>query len=141
MKKGLIAILAVAAIAGAVLVMTSRGPAVAAGTTSDHALIDQTGGDTAVRCRTTNGEPFIVYGAFRAIDGDVMMRVRFQDGDFVDYPIPQDTSYSFSESAGGTRGVDLKVVVTTSGGAGKLVGWMSADRANGSSAFVRCGTV
>ena len=140
-KKGLIAILAVAATATAVLLIASEGPAAAVGHTADHALIDQTGGDTLVKCHTTNRQPFIVYGTFRAFGGDVVMRVRFQDGDFVDYAIAQDTSFSFSEAAGDTTGVDGKIVVMTSGGAGSLVGWLSANRANGSSAFVSCTTV
>ncbi|MDP9300733.1 MAG: hypothetical protein M3P43_07540 [Actinomycetota bacterium] len=123
------------------LVIASEGAAAAVGHTTDHALIDQTSGNTVVKCHTTNRQPFIVYGSFRAINGDVTMRIRFQDSDFVDYPIPQDTSFSFSEAAGDTPGVDGKIVVTTSGGAGSPVGWLSADRANGSSAFVSCTTV
>jgi hypothetical protein len=110
------------------------------GLISDHALIDQTSGDTSVSCRSTNPQAFIVYGAFRAIGGNVTMRVSFKDGDFVDYPIAQDTSFSLSEAAGGTPTVDKKIVVSTSGGAGDLVGWMSAARAPGSKAFVACGT-
>jgi hypothetical protein len=140
-KKVLIAIVALAATVTAVLVIASEGPAGAVGLTADHALIDQTSGDTLVRCRTTNRQQFVVYGAFRAINGDVVMQVRFQDGDFVDYPIPQDTSFSFSEAAGDTPGVDAKIVVSTSSGTGSLVGWLSANRANGSGAFVSCTTV
>ena len=139
-KKGLIAIVALAATITAVLVIASEGPASAVGHTTDHALIDQTGGDTSVRCQTTNRQPFIVYGAFRAFGGDVVMRVQFH-GDFVDYPIAQDTSFSFSQAAGDTPGVDGRIIVATSGGTGKLVGWLSANRANGSQAFVSCTTV
>ncbi|HEX9299155.1 MAG TPA: hypothetical protein VF968_03390 [Actinomycetota bacterium] len=140
-KKALLAIAALAATLTVFLVIAPDEPAAAVGHTADHALIDQTSGDTAVKCHTTNRQPFIVYGAFRAINGDVVMQVRFQDGDFVNYPIPQDTSFSLSEAAGDTPGVDGKLVVTTSGGAGSLVGWMSANRANGSGAFVSCTTV
>jgi hypothetical protein len=140
-KKGFIAIVALAATITGLLLIASQGPAAAVGLTADHALLDQTGGGTAVKCHTTNRQPFIVYGSFRAFGGDVVMRVRFQDGDFVDYPIAQDTSFSFSEAAGDTPGVDGKIVVATSGGAGSLVGWLSANRANGSSAFVSCTTV
>jgi hypothetical protein len=139
-KRGLIASVILGTAAITALVIALQAPAGAAGSVSDHALIDETGGDTLVSCRTTNSEPFIVYGAFRAIGGDVTMRVGFQDGDFVDYPIAQDTSFALSESAGGTPGVDGRLAVTTSGGAGSLVGWMSANRANGSGAFVRCAT-
>lgn len=80
-----------------------------------------------------------MYGAFRASGGDVTMRVRFKDTDFVDYPIAQDT-FSFSEAAGGTPSVDKKIVVSTSGGTGDLVGWLSASRSPGSKAFVACST-
>ena len=42
----------------------------------------------------------------------------------------QDT-FSFSEAAGGTPAVDKKIVVSTSGGTGDLVGWLSASRSPG----------
>jgi hypothetical protein len=140
MKKAVVAGAALTATTVAILAITLQGPAGAVGNTSDHALIDQTSGDVSVRCRTTNAQPFVVYGAFRAIGGNVTMRVKFQDGDFVDYPIAQDTSFSLSESAGDTPGVDARLVFTTSAGPGSLVGWLSANRANGSQAFVRCAT-
>jgi hypothetical protein len=133
---------AVACVAATVAVLSfaNASGAETTGLISDHALIDQTSGDTSVFCRATNKQAFTVYGAFRAIDGNVTMRVTFKDGDFVDYPIAQDTSFSLSEAAGGTPSVDKKIVVSTSGGTGSLVGWMSAARSPGSKAFVECGT-
>jgi hypothetical protein len=133
---------AVACVAATVAVFSfvSASGAETTGLISDHALIDQTGGDTSVDCRATNKQAFIVYGAFRAFGGDVTMRVTFKDGDFVDYPIAQDTSFSLSEAAGGSPSVDKKIVVSTSGGTGSLVGWMSAARSPGSKAFVVCET-
>jgi hypothetical protein len=68
------------------------------------------------------------------------MRVTFKDGAFVDYPIAQDTSFSLSEAAGGTPSVDKKIVVSTFGGTGDLVGWLSASRSPGSGSFVACST-
>jgi hypothetical protein len=118
----------------------SAGSAVV-GKLADHALIDQTGGDTMVRCRTTNSSPFIVYGSFRAFGGAVTMRVLFQDGDFVDYPLAQDQVFSFQQAAGDTNSVDDRIRVTTApGSAGDLVGWMSASRAPGSASRVICNT-
>ena len=135
-------IIVATALLGGILILATAGSGGAAteGLLSDHALIDQTGTDTDVFCRSTNGQPFTVYGSFRASGGDVTMRVTFRDGDFVDYPIAQDTSFSFSEAAGGTPSVDKKIVVSTSAGAGDLVGWLSASRSPGSKAFVACST-
>jgi hypothetical protein len=135
-------IIVATALLGGILILATAGSGGAAteGLLSDHALIDQTGTDTDVFCRSTNGQPFTVYGSFRAFGGDVTMRVTFRDGDFVDYPIAQDTSFSFSEAAGGTPSVDKKIVVSTSAGAGDLVGWLSASRSPVSKAFVACST-
>lgn len=135
-------IIVATALLGGILILATAGSGGAAteGLLSDHALIDQTGTDTTVFCRSTNGQPFTVYGSFGAFGGDVTMRVTFRDGDFVDYPIAQDTSFSFSEAAGGTPSVDKKIVVSTSAGAGELVGWLSASRSPGSKAFVACST-
>jgi hypothetical protein len=107
---------------------------------SDHALIDQTGGDTYVQCRTTNGRAFDVHATMRAFGGPVTMRVGFQDGDFVDYQLAQDETLSLSQAAGSTAGVDRRIRIRKSGGTGSLVGWMSAGRLDGSGAFVSCRT-
>jgi hypothetical protein len=111
------------------------------GSVADHALIDQTGGDVYVQCRTTNRRPFDVHATLRAFGGDVIVRVLFQDGDFVDYPVAQDEVLSFSQAAGDTAGVDRRIRIQKSGGTGSIVGWMSAGRLPGSGAFVACTTV
>ena len=98
----------------------------ATGKVADHTLFDQTSGDTQALCRTTTGGAFHIYGSFRAINGDAVLRVTFQDGDFIDYPIPQDTSFSFTQVAGTTPGVDNRIRIT-SVGTGQLVGWLSAS--------------
>jgi hypothetical protein len=138
----IVGIATTAALIGAVIIFATigTGGAATSGHIADHALIDQTSADTDVWCRGTNKQPFVVYGAFRASGGDVTMRVTFKDSDFVDYPIAQDTSFSLSEAAGGTPSVDRKIVVSTSAGAGDLVGWLSAARSPGSGSFVECGT-
>jgi hypothetical protein len=141
-RTTIVGIAVATALLGGIVILTTAGSGGAAtgGLLADHALIDQTGTDTDVWCRATNKQPFTVYGAFQAFGGDVTMRVTFKDEDFVDYPIAQGTSFSLSEAAGGTPSVDKKIVVSTSGGAGDLVGWMSASRSPGSGAFVECGT-
>ena len=116
---------------------TSAGAAT--GKVADHALFDQTSGDTFTLCRTTNAGAFNLYGSFRAINADAVLRVTFQDGDFVDYPIPQDTSFSFQQVAGTTSGVDQRIKVT-SVGTGELVGWLSASGLPGTGSLVRCRT-
>jgi hypothetical protein len=99
---------------------------------SDFALFDETGGDFSVSCGSAvtgtnqNNKAYEVHIAMRAINGDAVMRVTFVDGDFVDFPIPDGTSFSMSQAAGGTPAVDGEVTVT-SVGAGQLVGWMSAN--------------
>jgi hypothetical protein len=107
---------------------------------ADHSLFDETSGDTSVFCRGTG--PFNLYGSFRAINGDAVLRVTFQDGDFVDYPIPQDTSFSLQQVAGTTKNVDRKVEFTNAGTAtGLLVGWVSASRLAGTGTRVGCRTL
>ena len=129
-----------AAVAAVALVVLWPAVAQTSGQLSDHALIDQTGGDTSVRCRTTNGEAFDVHATMRAFGGPVTMRVGFQDGDFVDYPIAQDETLSISQAAGSTRNVDRSIRISKAGGTGSLVGWMSAGRIDNSGAFVSCDT-
>jgi hypothetical protein len=132
-----IAVLAV----GIYTLMPSAG-AVVTGKVADNALFDQTSGDTTVFCRTTNGGAFEVNMAFRAINGNAVLRVTFQDGSFVEYPIPQNTSFSLTEAAGTTAGVDKKIVVTSAGSPpGQLVGWMTASRSfDSTDTLVVCGT-
>ena len=141
MKKRLVGlVVAVAAVTTVGLVFLWPAAGAVSGKIADHALIDQTGGDTFVQCRTTNSRPFDVHGAFRAFGGDVTLRVVFQDGDFVDYPIAQDDVLSFSQAAGSTDGVDNRIRVRKSGGAGSIVGWMSAGRLDATDSRVACRT-
>jgi hypothetical protein len=90
MKKRLMG-LAVALIGVMTVSLFALWPAAGAvsGKIADHALIDQTGGDTFVQCRTTNSRAFDVHATLRAFGGDVTVRVVFQDGDFVEYPVAQ----------------------------------------------------
>jgi hypothetical protein len=141
MKKRLMG-LAVALVAVTTVSLFALWPAVGAvsGKVADHALIDQTGGDVYVQCRTTNSRAFDVHATLRAFGGDVTVRVVFQDGDFVDYPVAQNDVLSFSQAAGTTNGVDNRIRIRKSGGTGSIVGWMSAGRLDNSGAFVSCRT-
>jgi hypothetical protein len=106
---------------------------------ADHSLFDQTSGDRGAVCAGTG--PFEFHVAARAINGDAVMRIRFQDGDFVDYPIADNTSFSLVQAAGDTKGVDRRVaVISAPSSVGKLVGWVSAYRLPGTSG-VGCTTL
>jgi hypothetical protein len=133
------ATLALTLCAGLYLTVGGSSAGAATGKVADHTLFDETSGDTQAQCRTTTGGAFIVYGSFRAITDDAVLRVTFQDGDFVDYPIPQDTSFSFQQAAGTTAGVDQRIRVT-SVGTGDLVGWLSASRLAETGTLVLCKT-
>ena len=82
-----------------------------------------------------------MHATLRAFGGDVTVRVSFRDEDFVDYPLAQDDVLSLSQAAGSTVGVDTRIRISKVGGAGSIVGWMSAGRLDGSGAFVLCNTV
>ena len=52
------------------------------------------------------------------------LRVTYGDGDFVRFAVPANSSFSLNQSAGGTKGVDDKIVVTSET-AGALAGAVS----------------
>jgi hypothetical protein len=140
-KKRLMGLaVAVVAVSAASLLILWPAAGAVSGKVADHALIDQTSGDTYIQCRTTNSRAFDVHATLRAFGGDVTVRVLFQDGDFVDYSVAQDDVLSLSQAAGTTDGVDNRIRIQKSGGAGSIVGWMSAGRLSGSGAFVICST-
>jgi hypothetical protein len=109
----------------------------------DHAFMDQTGPnpDRSMECGTTNSRPFLVFIAGRAVGGSVTMRIRFQDGTYMDYPLKRDQVFSLQEAAGDKDGVDNVITVAKApGGTGSLMGWMSASRAPQTQAHVSCST-
>jgi hypothetical protein len=125
-------------------VLRSQSEAVAApgGKVADHSLFDQTSGDVGARCRTTNSRAFIFYLSVRAINAPATVRILFQDGDFIDYPLAANESFSLQQAAGTTDGVDNRIRVRSApGSAGALVGWVSANRANGTRSRVACNTI
>jgi hypothetical protein len=141
MKKYLVlgaSLAAVAAVGFAVFGGTASGRSTAPKTlVHDHALIDTTGGDVSVNCKGQKNSagdvsPFEFYASLRAFGGDAVARVTFLDGDWVDFPIPNDTSFSLSQAAGGTQDVDRKIVISRApGSVGHLVGWVSASAHSG----------
>jgi hypothetical protein len=105
------------------------------GKVADHSLLDQTSGDTGARCRTINSRPFIFYLSVRAINAAATVRIHFQDGSFIDYPLAENESLSLQQAAGTTDGVDNRIRVRSApGSAGSLVGWVSASRVDGGGA-------
>jgi len=131
MRKISVCILALALLAWLSVAALSAAPR------SDFALYDQESGvaDKSVQCGATNSvgkslkrTAFTVYitmtnrSDLNGANGFV--RVTYQDGDFVDYRIPVDTTLQITLSGGGTPGVDQIITVTGIGGA-VLVGQMS----------------
>lgn len=112
---------------GVALAFMAPASAGSIGDPTDFTLFDQTGTDTDARCRTTTGDPFEFNASVRAITDDAILRVRFRDGDFVDYPIPVDTSFSLHQIAGTDVGVDNRIILESAPTSlGDLVGWVSA---------------
>jgi hypothetical protein len=125
-RRVIIALATVAAVAGLYLVWPLGGAAVETTKKADFTLYDETGGDVRAVCKGDGR--FEIHIAVRAINADAIMRVKFQDDDFVDYPIPQDTSYSVTQAAGTSVGVDRKIIIKSSpSSTGQLVGWVSAS--------------
>jgi hypothetical protein len=123
-------------------VTRSGAQAATVGKAADHSLFDQTSGDTGARCRTTTSSPFISYLSVRAINAAATVRVLFQDGSFIDYPLAENESFSLQQAAGTTDGVDNSIRVRSApGSAGSLVGWVSASRAPGTTFRVLCNAI
>jgi hypothetical protein len=139
MKRKLFMSLTLITVLGMGWYLLAPSAGAAAGKVADHSLFDGTGGETGVRCRTTNGQAFNIYVAVRAINGPATMQVLFRDGSRADYPIGQDQSFSLEEAAGTTAGVDTSIRVRQASGV--LVGWVSASRAPGTKSLVLCNTL
>ena len=123
MKQSLILSVALAAILTSTTVASAKQK-------SDHALLNEPGGDTSVQCGSKKGEgrpsSFVYYVTMRNVAiSDGFIRVTYADTDFVEYPIPAGGAFSFSQAAGGTKNVDDLITITGTGGA-TLVGALSA---------------
>ncbi len=100
---------------------------------TDHALFDNEIGsappDKTVLCKGDHG--FVVHLAVRAINGPATVRVLFEDGDFIDFPLQNDQVYSWSEAAGDTSTVDRIITVKPANTTSHFVAWMSAQAIEG----------
>src|SRR5437016_2119941 len=136
MTLALASIVSLAPVASSPVKTASVGPQ-----TSDFALLDQPGGDKSVQCGATGGTTTPSPSAFvmhitMTNRGDLggalgFVRTTYHDnGDFVDYAIPANTTVQISLKGGGTPGVDDEIVVTGTGGA-VLIGQASVTASSG----------
>jgi hypothetical protein len=116
----------------------SKKNSAAGGERSDFALFDGTNAsdpDAGVRCgariageNNNNGGSAVAFTYSIAVSNfsnDVAyLRVTYGDGDFVRFAVPSLSSFSLNQSAGGTKGVDDKITVTSET-AGALAGAVS----------------
>jgi hypothetical protein len=101
---------------------------------SDFALFDGTNPateappDGGAECTVKGAATFYVAVTNHASGNDGFVRATFADGDFVEFPIKRDTSFSFSQSIGGTKDVDTRIRISNGGrpDTARLVGWVSA---------------
>jgi hypothetical protein len=96
----------------------------AGGQRSDFALFDgtnPTAGETGMACgaklgSSNNVVPFTYYVAVSNWSTEMkVLRVQYADGDMARYQIPAGTSFSLSQAAGGTAGVDDLIKVFAEG--------------------------
>ena len=83
------------------------------------------------------GKAFIYHVAVTNYGTAGVVRIRYADGDQVDYKIPVDGSFSFSQAAGNKGGADRAVRVCGAAGA-ILVGSMSALSEHDDGAKLSC---
>jgi hypothetical protein len=120
----------------------SRPPSVASASgshdddkTSDHALFDGTNPLTeappsgGAECRVRGPGTFHVTVSAHSSGPGGFVRATFEDGDFVQFPIASGASFSFSQSIGGTKGVDRRIRISNGNdpSGAQLVGWVSVQ--------------
>ena len=101
---------------------------------SDFALFDGTNPTTeappfgGAECSVKGAATFYVTVTAHASGPSGFVRATFKDGDFVQFPIASNGSFSFSQSIGGTKGVDDRIRISNGGDpvGARLVGWVSA---------------
>ena len=104
------------------------------GKKSDFALFDGTNPTTeappfgGAECTVKGAATFHVAVTAHASGPSGLVRATFKDGDFVQFPIASNGSLSFSQSIGGTNGVDDQIRISNGGNpaGARLVGWVSA---------------
>ena len=111
------------------------GAAQAQPSRNDFALLNEPGGDANVICRCANpqGDPTncqikVTMGNRSDLGGvNGLVRVTYNDLDFVDYPIQAGTTLNITMAAGGSN-PDKAIKVSGDGTGGSvLIGQMSAD--------------
>lgn len=112
------------------------------GTKSDFALFDGTNPanaspNTGAVCQAKAKRAFTYHVAVTNYGTAGVVRIRYADGDQVDYKIPVDGSFSFSQAAGSKGGADRAVRVCGANGA-ILVGSMSALSEHDEGAKLSC---
>jgi len=104
------------------------------GKKSDFALFDGTNPTTeappfgGAECTVKGAATFYVTVTAHSSGPAGFVRATFKDGDFVQFPIAANGSFSFSQSIGGTKGVDDRIRISNGGNpaGARLVGWVSA---------------
>ena len=101
---------------------------------SDFALFDGTNPateappDGGAECTVKGAATFYVAVTAHSSGPSGFVRATFADGDFVQFPIAANGSFSFSQSIGGTKDVDTRIRISNGGNVNgaRLVGWVSA---------------
>jgi len=104
---------------------------------SDFALFDGTNPATeappngGAECLVRGGAAATLHVAVTAHSSgpDGFVRATFNDGDFVEFPVKSGGSFSFTQSIGGSPGVDDRIRISNGGRAAgaRLVGWASVQ--------------
>lgn len=136
-------LVAVTLLSAAVVVLSGMWTVVSAdGTKSDFALFDGTNPvnaspNTGAVCQAKLKKAFTYHVAVTNYGTAGVVRIRYADGDQVDYKIPVDGSFSLSQAAGSKGGADRAVRVCGANGA-ILVGSMSALSEHDDGAKLSC---
>ena len=120
-------VLLIIAVAFGLWTVANAGPA------GDFALFDGTNPateappDGGAECAVNNTATFNVSVTAHSSGPDGFVRATFKDGDFVQFPIKSNASFSFSQAIGTTKGVDDRIRISNGGAAAgaRLVRWVS----------------
>ena len=121
--KRLTSLAAMAGMMVAVLAMTPGVSEAKKGKT-DHSLLCQSCGDTAIYCGLKKpGKPYNLHISASGVglSGAGEVRITFKDGDFIRFDVPDGESFSMTQALGGVPGVDDVVKITRDGGIESLM--------------------
>ena len=105
---------------------------------SDFALFDGTNPSTeappngGAECTVKGPATFYATVTAHSSGPAGFVRITFSDGDWVQFPIQSNGSFSFTQAIGGTKGVDDRIRISNGGNpaGARLVGWVSVLGAN-----------